>query len=1081
MPDFTHLHVLSHYSLLEATITVPRLLDAVERGGMDAVALTDHGNLFGAFELVTAAKDLKEKHKKAASEAGTAAATKPADTELAAKAATLAAKHGITALIGCQVAVAPLGMREKSRGNQQLVLLAASEKGYHDLAELVSLAWKDGFYFEPRVDIELIARYAADLVCLTGAGDDGFLNGHLRRGSTDEAKRQLGLLKDIFKDRLWVELADHLVDGPISLRQGNVQLARDLSVPVVATNWAHYVTAVEHDVHDVMLAISEATTLSDTRRPHLPSHQYWLKSPDEMAELFSDLPEAISNTRAIVERCQSAKIPTGVYHLPTFACPPGKSATQVLRELCDAGLKKRYSQLTIEHRKRLDFELNTIETTGFQAYFLIVSDFIRWAKRNDIPVGPGRGSAAGSLVAYCLEITDICPLRYGLLFERFMNPGRKSMPDIDIDFCQTRRDEVLDYVRDKYGTDAVANIMTLGTMKARSAIKDAARAYEWTPEESQELANLVPKDPSGKHDLQVCLGRKPLDKASNTFGTVEVMLKRYESDDRTRRVLDAALSLEKLGRSLGIHACGVIIAPGPVHRYVPVCMVKGKAATQFNMPQVEKAGLLKMDFLGLKTMTILKKCVDIVKAQGGPAIDLLTIPLDDLATFRMLGTGRTLGVFQCESPGFQNLIARLKPDRFEDMIALVALYRPGPLKANMHEDYCERKHGRQKVEYPHAVLENVLKETYGLYIYQEQVMSISRELCGFTPAEADDLRKAMGKKDKDILAKLKDQFIAGAEKLHQFPRLKCEEMWDKILGFAEYCFNKSHSACYGLIAYWTAWFKANHYAEFMTANLIFEMGNKEKMTEFVEELRNQNIPVLPPDVNESGFEFTLVKRDTWGVPGGATAPKTGENASRPAQAYQDPTGAEGGRTCIRFGFGGVKGIGEGAAESLIAERKRGGPYASLYDLCERGDTRTMNKRVVEALIKVGALDSQHPNRRALLEAMEKAFDRGQKIARSRSESQQTLFASFDADSSYRDATQGYPEVPDWPMEARLGFEKQLTGYWISAHPVASWRDRLGKHASHTARAMADTADGYKVTILAVVTGKRMIRTRTGNT
>ncbi|HAT09071.1 MAG TPA: DNA polymerase III subunit alpha [Planctomycetes bacterium] len=1049
MPDFTHLHVLSHYSLLKATPTVSRLLEAVEKGGMDAVALTDTANLFGAFELQSAAKDLKEKYKKSAEEAAKLASEKPEDTGLAAKAQAAEAKHGVTALIGCQVNVAPLGMREKSRGNLQLVLIAASEKGYFDLAELVSLGWKQGFYFEPRVDIEAIARYSSDLVCLTGAGDEGFLNSHLRRGSTEEARRQLGVLKDIFADRLWVELADHLLDGPVSLRQGNVQLAREVGVPLVATNWVHYLSRQDAEVHDVMLAISDATTLSDPKRPHMPSKEFHLKSPDEMAALFSDLPEAISNTRAVVERCAKAKIPTGSYHLPTYPCPNGQTEADLMRELCAKGLSWRYATITDEHRSRLEFELKTIIEMGFPAYFLIVSDFIMWAKRNDIPVGPGRGSAAGSLVAYCLGITDICPLRYGLLFERFLNPGRKSMPDIDIDFCQTRREEVLDYVRGKYGAEAVTNIMTLGTMKARMAIKDVARAYEWSPEESQELANLVPKDPSGKHDLQVCLGRKPLDKATNTYGTVDGMLKRYDGDPRTRQVLDAALSLEKLGRSLGVHACGVIIAPKPVHQLVPVCVVKSKPSTMFNMTQVEKAGLLKMDFLGLKTMTILKKCVDIVKACGGPAIDLLKIPLDDPATFRMLGTGRTLGIFQCESPGFQNLIARLKPDRFEDMIALVALYRPGPLKANMHMDYCDRKQGIQKVEYPHPVLENVLKETYGLYIYQEQVMSISRELCGFAPSQADDLRKAMGKKDKATLAKLKDKFIDGAWTLNQFPREKCEEMWDKILGFAEYCFNKSHSACYGLIAYWTAWFKANHYAAFMTANLIFEMGNKDKMTEFVEELGGQAIPVLPPDVNESGWEFTLVQKE--------------------------------GRSQIRFGFGGVKGIGEGAAEALIATRKKGGPFDSLYGLCERVDTRTINKRVVEALIKVGACDSLHPNRRALHESMEKAFDRGQKLSKSRQDSQQTLFAAFEADTSYRDAVQGYPEVPDWSAEERLGFEKQLTGYWISDHPVRAWRPQLGAHASVTTRQMATTPDGYKVAVLAAVTAKRMIKTKTGNT
>jgi DNA polymerase III subunit alpha len=1052
MADFTHLHVHSHFTLLESPITVARLLKAVKAKGMDAVALTDRGNLFAAYELYSQAKDA-----------------------------------GITAIIGCQVNVAPLGMREKVRDWHQLVLLASNEIGYRNLGKLVSKGWLEGFYFEPRVDLEAIAAHAEGLVCLTGAGRDGFLNRHLMSGATEEAARQLGLLKGIFgPERLFVELTDHGGDGTLNQIAANCALADAAGVGVVATNWVHYLEASDHDIHDVQLAIQKVTTVDDTHRKRMPSREYYLKTPDEMAALFAARPDAISNTRRIVELCKGSKVPTGTYFLPSFPCPDGHTEETWLRELCARGIRKRYGDNPGEEVKaRLAFELETILKMGFAAYFLIVADFINWAKDRGIPVGPGRGSAAGSIVAYAMGITDMCPLTYGLLFERFLNPGRKSMPDIDIDFCKDRRGEVIEYVANKYGHDAVTQIMTLGTMKARMAIKDVARAYHWTPEEAQELASLVPEDPSGKHDLQVCLGRKPLDKDKNEFGTVDAMLKRYESDERTRKVLDAALQLEKLGRSLGVHACGMIIAPGPVADYVPVCKVKDKAATQFNMTQVEKCGLLKMDFLGLKTMSILKKAADIAKDSEGIDIDYGKVPLDDPKTFAMLGTGRTLGVFQCESSGFQELIKLLKPDRFEDLIALVALYRPGPLMAGMHTQYCDRKHGRELVDYPHPVLEGVLKETYGLYIYQEQVMSISRELCGFTPAEADDLRKAMGKKDINVLKKLEEKFIEGAWTNHQFDRKKCKEMWEKILGFASYCFNKSHSACYGLIAYWTAYMKANHYAAFMTANLIYEMDNKDKMTKFVEELRSSGIPVLPPDVNESGWEFRVIRKKGPEVQSFLTATGGPEVPAKPSTGAGRAVGTvletpgQGHSESIRFGFGGVKAVGEGAAQAIISERNERGPFQSLYDLCERIDTRTVNKRVVESLIKVGALDSLHPNRKALFDTQDRAFDRGNRLTRTKAQNQQTLFSTFEEDDSFRNETRGYPDVADWTVAERLSFEKALTGYWISSHPVTEQRRVLAGVATHTTNDLAAEPNGTSVAIAAVVLEKRVIRTKTG--
>ncbi len=1054
MPEFVHLHVHSHFTLLNSPITIGKLLANVAKKGMTQVALTDRGNLFGAFEFYMAGKDLAEKAAKAAKESAAA----PDDGKLAAAAAKAAAAV-VTPILGCQLNVTPGAMTEKVRDWQQLVVLATSEKGYRNLSQLVSRGWLQGFYFEPRVDLEAIRELNEDLICLTGAGRWGFLNSHILKGAKEDAATQLGRLKDIFGDRLYVELADLGPDPQLDWHQliaDNVALANAAGVPVVATNWVHYLDAADATIHDVQLAIEGATTVIDTRRKKMPTEEFYLKTGDEMAARFADYPQAISNTCVIAERCHG-KIPSGQYFLPTFPCPEGKNEDGLLRELCELGMVQRYGQEGISeaHRERLEFELKTIISMGFPAYFLIVADFIGWAKRNGIPVGPGRGSAAGSLVAYAMGITDMCPLKYGLLFERFLNPGRKSMPDIDVDFCKDRREEVINYVRQKYGEAAVTNIMTLGTMKAKMAIKDVARAYEWSPEESQALANLVPADPSGKTDLKVCLGLKPLDEKKNEFATVAAMKSRYDEDERTRRVLDGAMQLEKLGRNLGVHACGIIIAPGPVSTFVPVCKVKDKHATQFNMSQVEKAGLLKMDFLGLKTMSILKKACTLVQETDGITVDLLQIPLADPKTFALLGTGRTLGVFQCESRGFQELIARLKPDRFEDMIALVALYRPGPLMANMHIDYCDRKHGLQKVTYPHPVLEQALKETYGLYIYQEQVMTLSRELCGFSPAEADDLRKAMGKKDLTILEKLKEKFINGAWDKWQFDKGVCAKMWESILGFASYCFNKSHSACYGLIAYWTAWFKANHYAAFMTANLIYEMGDKDKMTLFVEELKSQQIPVLPPDVNESGWEFTVVRRQL------------------------SLAGVQAEQVAIRFGFGGVKGVGEGAAAHLQQVRASGGPFTSLYDLCERTDSRTINKRVVEAAIKVGAFDALHGNRRALYETMDKAFDRGQRVAKTKAQKQETLFATFEQDASFMAATQGYPEVSDWDMTERLRYEKELTGYWMSMHPVAVYAELSTRYATTTAGELPGMAKGDQVAIAAVVVGKRVVKTKTG--
>lgn len=1002
MSGFVHLHVQSHFSLLESTITIPGLVKQVKTLGMKAVAVTDHGSLFGALEFQK-----------------------------------VASKEGIKPIFGCQISIAPLGMKEKTVDCQQMVLLAMNDQGWKDLSRLVSLGWEEGFYYEARVDIAAIRAHAANLMCLTGAGNEGYLNRHLVSGAASEAERKLSELAEIFPDRLYVELTDHGHEGPTGLRHRALDLARALKLPVVASNWVHYLKPEDHAIHDVLLAIGKATALSDAKRRRMPSREFWLKSADAMAQLFSDIPEALENTLVIAERC-TAKIPTGTYHLPTFTPESGLDVPGEVRRLSEEGLKSRYDTITPEYRERLDFELEVIIKSGFAAYFLIVADFINWAKRNGIPVGPGRGSAAGSLVAYCMGITDICPMRYGLLFERFLNPGRKSMPDIDVDFCRDGRGRVIEYVAQKYGQHAVSQIMTLGTMKARMAIKDVCRAYEWTPEESQELANLITDDPSGKMTIAVCLGKA---KGPTGDNSVPKLVARYADEERTRTVLDAAMQVERLGRNLGVHACGIIIAPGPVHDYAPVCVIKEKPATQFNMGQVEECGLLKMDFLGLKTMSILKRAADLVQRTAGITIDYPRLPLDDKKTFELLGSGDTLGVFQCESSGFQELIRTLKPDRFEDMIALVALYRPGPLSAGMHTSYCHRKHGTEAVEYPHPCLETILKETHGLYIYQEQVMQISRTLSGFTPAEADDLRKAMGKKMLDVLAKYKEKFVEGAWNLHQFDKGACTKMWENILGFASYGFNKSHSACYGLIAYWTAYMKANHFGAFMTANMVYEMGNTAKMTEFIQDMSKKGIPVRPPDVNGSEWEFTFNGREAL------------------------------------FGFGGIKSVGEAAAENIIEVRKKG-PFLSLFDYCERINQRSINKRVTEHLIKTGAFDALHPNRAAMAAGIERAYERGARLLKQRSESQLSLFGEFEADEGFRRSTQTLPDIPDWPQEERLRYEKALAGRWMSGHPLDPNRAIFAPHVTHTIKDLIEGGGG-KVSLAAVITHKRPIRTKSG--
>ena len=1007
--SFVHLHTHSEYSLLDGANRLPELVGHVRRMGMDSLAVTDHGNMHAAWSFYEEARAQK-----------------------------------IRPILGFEayLAFGPRQAREKQPGApgiySHLVLLARNREGYRNLVRLTSIGYTEGFYRRPRIDREVLARHSEGIVCLA-ACLSGEVALHLRQGRYDDAKRSAEWFAATFgRDNFWLEIQKHGIPEEDLVTRGMLDLGRELGLGVVATNDAHYLRKEDAEAHDVLLAIGTGSDLDDPKRFRFTGTESYVKSEQEMRALFPEQLETLANTQVVADRCEFDFEKR--YYLPSFPKPPEYATDEaLLRHLTETGAAVRYgAPLPVAVSERMEYELGVINRAGYAGYFLIVQDFIHAARERGIPVGPGRGSAAGSLVAYALGITNVCPLRFDLLFERFLNPERVSMPDIDIDFCFERRGEVIEYVRERYGRDSVGQIVTFGTMKARAAMKDVARVLRIPPGEADKLTKLVPSGPA--YSLSIPEAVKKVDELRDAVRT----------NPSYQRLVELSSRIEGISRHMSVHAAGIVIAPGPLAEYVPVCTAPTKGAgagnggedsiiTQFEMGPLEKVGMLKMDMLGLKTLTVIHDAVAMIAQRHGVALDMDALSLDDPKVYEILRQGRTAGVFQFESPLATETLRAMRCDRFDDLVASNALLRPGPLDAGMHTVFIRRKLGLEKVAYPHPLLEEVLEPTYGVITYQEQVMRIANVLAGFSLAEADVLRKAVGKKDQELadreVAKFVERAVAQghAEKVMQ-------EIGAQIATFGRYGFNKSHSVAYSVLSYHTAWLKAHYPAEFMAALLSSEIGSTDKVVQYINEARSLGLEILPPDVNESGFKFTVV-----------------------------------GDRRVRFGLGAIRNVGEGAIASIIAARA-GQPFASLADFVERIDLRLCNKRVVESLIAAGACDGLGGHRKQLCEALEAALSEAQLRQQEREAGQESLFGEA---APARPRGLVLPDVPPWTEAERLAREKEVIGFFISGHPLERFRSETELFGTRTTATLHEWSE-HPVTIAAVVTAvKRQISKKTG--
>ncbi|MBI3301344.1 MAG: DNA polymerase III subunit alpha, partial [Deltaproteobacteria bacterium] len=987
----------------------------VQKFGMPAVAMTDHGNMFGAIEFYRAA-----------------------------------AQQGIKPIIGCEVYVAPKSRLDRSTvgaddyehgGNFHLILLAMNLEGYRNLCRLVTSGFTEGFYRKPRVDKELLRELNTGIIALSGC-----LSGELARamlaGRDPLAREVAAEYAAIFDDRFYVEVQDNHLPEQERINPALIELAKDLSLPLVATNDCHYLKAEDAEAHEVLLCVQSGKVWSDEKRWRFGTNQLYVKSPEEMAAAFAHCPEAVANTLEVAERC-NLELKFGNFQFPVFAAPDGESLEACLERSARSGLEARLAPLRTSttglsaeqeqvYRDRLEFELRVIEEMGFAGYFLIVADFIGYAKSQGIPVGPGRGSAAGSLVAYCLRITDVDPIRYQLLFERFLNPGRKSMPDIDVDFCFERRDEVIRYIKEKYGADKVAQIITFGTLKGKQAIKDVGRVLEFSYGETDRMAKLYPAPKQGKDfPLEAALEMEPR------------LRELRERGEREKRLFDYSLKLEGLLRHASKHAAGIVIAPTPLVEHLPLFVDKeGSVLTQYAGPDVDTIGLIKFDFLGLKTLTLLDDAVKRIRKNRGREIDLSALPLDDRLTYQTLARGDTVGVFQMEGSGIRKLITQLKPSCFEDIFAVIALFRPGPLDSGAAEQFIKRKHGRDPIVYPHPLLEPVLRGTYGVTIYQEQVMQIAQVLAGYSLEDADNLRRAMGKKKKEVMQEERARFLKGAAK-QKIPDKLAGEIFDQMETFAAYGFNKSHAASYTLISYQTAYLKAHYPQEFMAALMSLEMGDTNKTYKNIAECRLRDIPVLPPDVNESDEGFTV----------------SGET--------------------IRFGMGAVKGVGSKAIEVIQAARADG-PFTDLYDFCTRVHGSQVNKRVLESLMKCGALDSLNTSRARLMAGLEDALRWAdqQTDGGGNNSAQLGLFVSPAGKNG--SPHPDLPQVAEWTDIDKLRNERETLGFFITGHPLDKYVGRLHGVVSLTTDSLKNRAHQEKVRLAGVIHSLKLKNNKKGD-
>lgn len=992
--DFVHLHVHTEYSLLDGASRVSELIDEVKRLGMNAVAITDHGQMYGVMEFYKSAK-----------------------------------KAGIKPIIGCEVYLAPASRKDMFEVGgvryYHLILLAENETGYRNLVQLVSLANIEGTYYKPRVDKELLRRYHEGIICLS-ACIAGEIPRALIQDQPDKADELVAEYIDIFgKDNFFIELQKHGIPEEEKASEGLIRLAKKYGVGLVVTNDSHYTHKEDAAFHDVLLCIQTGKTLDSPDRMKFANDEFYMKAPKEMEALFPEYPEAVENTLRIAERC-NVEFTFGEHILPRFPLPEGMTDEAYLRRLCEEKIGNRYNPVTNEARERMEYELGVIHQMGFDSYFLIVWDFINYAREHQIAVGPGRGSAAGSIVAYILGITDIDPLKYALLFERFLNPERVTMPDIDVDFCYIRRKEVIDYVKRRYGDDHVAQIITFGTMAARGSVRDVGRVLGMSYAEVDKAAKLIPTE----------LGIT-LDKALKTSTDFRSL---YEADSGVRRMIDFARKIEGLPRQSSTHAAGVVIAREPLTTYMPVQMSEGTLVTAYDKDLVEELGLLKMDFLGLRTLTVIGDTIQNIENTRGKRIDVHDIPFVDEKTARMLCDGKTGAVFQMESAGMTQLVKDLAPEGFEDLIPTVALYRPGPLGSGMVQDFIDGRKGKKKVTYLHPLLEPILKETFGVVLYQEQVMQIVQVLAGFSLGEADILRRAMGHKQPELLMQKREAFLAGTRKTGIDDDL-AGKIFELLTHFANYGFNKSHSAAYALVAWQTAYLKAHYPAEFMAAMLTSVMDANEKVATYIELARRMGISILPPDINASSAAFSV----------------DGE--------------------AIRFGLAAIRNVGEQAIKVIEEIRESGGPFLSLFDFCRRVNTTQINKRVVESLIKCGAFDSLGARRSQLLAVASQTLEAAARAQKDAASGQIGLF-----DEEEEGATDlPLPDIPEVELSQLLTWEKEITGFYITGHPLDIYRELMEKLAPLEQILDGGAKDKQLVRVAGLVAKVKRIATKKGDT
>ncbi len=1003
--SFIHLHNHSHYSMLDGAAKIPDMIKKAVELNMPGVAITDHGNMFGAVEFYKACK-----------------------------------KAGIKPVIGIEAYITDADLHEKKKGlgkrdKAHVILLAKNMEGLENLFYLSSIAYTEGFYHKPRIDHELLRGHSSGIIASSAC-----LNGEIalafRDGNREEAIRKAEWYLETFGDDYYLEIQDHGIPGEKEIYDQIYKLGKELRIPVIATNDNHYLDKEHWESHDILLCLQTGKEYDDPNRMRYNTTELYFKSADEMFKVFQDRPEVLERTMEIFEKID-LEIPLGRrLLLPEFPVPITEgniSLDDYLRKVGEEGLKKRYSAINEEIKERFNYELGVISKMGFAGYFLIVMDFINAARERKIPVGLGRGSAAGSIVAYSLGITSIDPLKYGLLFERFLNPERVSMPDIDIDFCMERRSEVIDYVKEKYGHDNVAQIITFGTMAPKNSLKDVARILKISFEESNKLSQLIPVS-QGK--------AMPLRQAFEEIPELKLI---KESDDPTYKSLyKHSTVLEGLVRQPGIHAAGVIIAPDDIKKYVPLYKNSdGEVTTQFSMKYLEEMGLLKMDFLGLRTLTVIDKTIKMIYQNYGIKVDPLNIPLDDKKTYTLFAKARTTGVFQFESQGMKEYLKKLKPTEIPDLIAMNALYRPGPMQ--FIDSFINRKHGKEKVYYEHPLLEPILKETYGIIIYQEQVMSVAHQLAGFTLGEADLMRRAMGKKDKTLMAEMREKFIKGCEN-NNIPKNKASEIFDMIEKFAQYGFNKSHSAAYAVIAYQTAYLKANYPAEFMSAIMTSEINSTDRIQQYMEEAKQMGIKVLPPDINHSYKEFAPISKDS-----------------------------------ISFGLEAIKNVGSKPIEIIVRIREEEGKYKNIFDLVQKVDLRLVNRKVLEALIQSGALDSLEGNRAQNFAAIDTALEFGNRMQAYRGNKHQTsLFGG--ENESMAESLISYPELPDvplWDKTEMLKREFELLGFYLTGHPLQDYQKELEDYGNIDSLSLKEARDGQNARAGGLISSVKTIITKNG--